>query len=205
MKIRLKYFILSLIFISTLYGQNIKQYGFLALPDSGQWQIQIGDSIIYEFNNQIIQLPEGKHSLLIQPINDKNWLTNVQSKDIYIQPAETLAVQLNTRIFDKSFLQKSIHTNLSTKVDFPEYQGNRSIMKKYARPGLIFTAVAANWASFYLKRKADDYYDIYSRSSSLSKIDKYYDRAASFDVYSSIMLGVSATALTTYLYLIITD
>lgn len=205
MQSRLIVFLISLFLITTLFGQDIDRSGFLALPDSGNWEIQIGDSLIFNNTNRIIQLPEGDHFLLIQPVNDKNWLTTVQSKEIYINPAETLAVQLNGKVFDKSLLQKPKSTNLKTIIDMPEYKTGHNNKRKYIRPGLVLTAVAANWTSFYLKRKADDYYEDYRRSSNVSKINKYYDRASSFDVYSSIMLGVSATALTTYLYLLVTD
>jgi len=73
------------------------------------------------------------------------------------------------------------------------------------KTGLIFSAIAANWFSFYLKRQADDYYKKYRSASDLSKINNSYDKSKQFDTYSSILLGVSAAALSSYIYLTLTE
>ena len=81
----------------------------------------------------------------------------------------------------------------------------KSGRQKYFKPALLGAAIATNWASFYIKRKADDYYDIYRGTSNRDRMEKYYNKAGDYDVYANIMLGVSAAALTAYFYYLMTD
>ncbi|MGD9898170.1 MAG: hypothetical protein AB7T22_03485 [Calditrichaceae bacterium] len=82
---------------------------------------------------------------------------------------------------------------------------NPNGIKRLIKPGLVITAITSNWLSFYLKRMADDHYDSYRNTSNLSDMRRNYNKAKDFDNYSSIALGVSAAALSTYLYLLIFD
>ncbi len=77
--------------------------------------------------------------------------------------------------------------------------------RDYTRRGLVVTAILSNWASFYLKRQADNYYGKYQRAASLKNIHHYYDKTAEFDRYSNAMLIVSGVALSAYLYFLFSD
>ncbi|MGD9486733.1 MAG: hypothetical protein AB7W47_01805 [Calditrichaceae bacterium] len=135
---------------------------------------------------------------------------------------------LNTDIpFNKIYLQKKGYLknelDLSTVNDWPlmvrlspEPSGEPSLVttsrpknpngiKRLVKPGLVITAITSNWLSFYLKRIADDHYDSYKSTSNLSDMRRNYNKAKDFDNYSSIALGISAAALSTYLYLLIFD
>lgn len=77
--------------------------------------------------------------------------------------------------------------------------------QEYTRRGLLTTAILTNWVSFYLKRRADDYYGKYRRASNIRKLTSYYNQTAEFDRFSNAMLLVSGVALTAYLYFIFSD
>jgi hypothetical protein len=94
---------------------------------------------------------------------------------------------------------------LRQAISIPAQMKRPSPFRKYLKPGLAVTAVASNWLSFYLKRKADDYYDKYHSSSDLNRMNRYYDRTEQFDLYSAVMLGVSTAATVTFFYLLLSD
>lgn len=75
----------------------------------------------------------------------------------------------------------------------------------YTRRGTLAAAILANWAAFYLRRRADDYYGKYRRANRLKDIQTFYDKTAEFDRYSNAMLVVSGVALSTYLYFLFSD
>lgn len=88
---------------------------------------------------------------------------------------------------------------------FPSRESRPSLFKRYLKPGLVVTAISANWLSFYLKRQADDYYDRYQTSSDISRINRYYDKTQQYDTISNVLLGVSTAATVSFLYLLLTD
>lgn len=144
----------------------------------------------------------GKHNLLIQPLNNKNWMTGLQSRDIFVEESDTLRIRPIVPSFKRSYLLTD-ETHQRTALSFTHR--DKPGRQRYIKPALLATAVAANWASFYIKRKADDYYDIYRETSNLNRMERYYNRAGDYDVYANIMLGVSAAALTAYFYYLMTD
>lgn len=95
--------------------------------------------------------------------------------------------------------------DLRQAINIPTHIERPSLFKRYLKPGLVVTAITTNWLSFYLKRKADDYYDKYQSSSEVSRINHYYDKTEQFDMYSSVLLGVSTAATASFLYLLLTD
>ena len=178
------------------------QTGYISLPDTAHWQVTVDDTILLSSEKCTIPVPAGRHELFIQPVNNKNWLIKAQNKEVFVQEAETLRVNPTVPKFHSSLLTDG---SLDHSKKTPGKQKFRSNTQKYFKPAVLATAVAANWASFYVKRKADDYYKIYQKSSDLDKIDKYYNKAADFDAYANILLGVSAAALTVYFYYLMTD
>ncbi len=192
----------SILFVisSFLFGQT----AYISISDSSLWQITIDDSLQYVTRDTVISIIPGKHDIIIQPVNNKNWMTGAQSREIFIQEAETLKVIPITPSFRSSYLLQNDSDQNKTNTVFVAHK-KKSGRQKYVKPALLATAVAANWASFYVKRKADDYYNIYKETSNLDRMEKYYNRAADYDVYANIMLGVSAAALTVYFYYLMTD
>jgi hypothetical protein len=102
-------------------------------------------------------------------------------------------------------VQLQVDNNSTRQIIFPTQPPRRTGFRKYAKPILAATSITTNWLSFYLKRKADDYYDKYKTSSNSEKIKKYYDRTERFDLYASIMLGVSTAATTAFFYYLVKD
>ncbi|MBN1408793.1 MAG: hypothetical protein JW956_13435 [Calditrichaceae bacterium] len=183
---------------SFLFGQT----AYISIPDSGSWQITIDDSLQFITDDTIIAIMPGKHNLLIQPLNNKNWMTGLQSRDIFVEESDTLRIRPIVPSFKRSYLLTD-ETHQRTALSFTHR--DKPGRQRYIKPALLATAVAANWASFYIKRKADDYYDIYRETSNLNRMERYYNRAGDYDVYANIMLGVSAAALTAYFYYLMTD
>lgn len=202
-----KFIIFYILFLAALpsWSQDKQATGYLVLPDSGSWNIEINDSLIIPSSTKIISLPSGDYRLMFAPINNKNWQTRAEIQEITILPAETLQVSFQSRKFEKDFLLSQKKAGTPSTLEIPRISSQQSRLRKYLRPGLVVTAVATNWASFYLKRKADDYYADYQKTSDISKLNRYYKKAADFDIYSSVLLGISATALATYFYLMIFD
>jgi len=194
---------LSFMLSTHLIGQD---KGYLALPDSLNYQISINDSVIvYSPDSQmVIALQTGEHILKISPINDKSWYTMPGILPVYIHSAETLTVDYS-QIISLKYENTNFHT-INLHQNNIEYQPvKESFFQENLKPGLIITAIAANWAAFYLKREADDFYSEYQHTSSVSQMNYYYDKAADFDRYSTIMLGVSLAALSAYLYMLLSE
>jgi hypothetical protein len=190
------FFVLS----SFLFGRT----AYISIPDSGLWQITIDDSLNYVGGDTVISILPGKHDIEIQPINNKNWMAEAQSWDIFVEDSDTLIINPIIPSFKKSYLLENESSQNKIK-KLMVTRKKKSKRQKYIKPAFLATAVATNWASFYIKRKADDYYDIYRESSDLDRMEKYYNRAGDFDAYANIMLGVSAAALTIYFYYLMTD
>ncbi|MBD3223529.1 MAG: hypothetical protein GF313_02295 [Caldithrix sp.] len=77
--------------------------------------------------------------------------------------------------------------------------------RSWQKPAILVTAVATNWLSFYMKRKADDYYEKYKATSDVDKLERYYNRTKYFDTASNVFLGIATLTLSGYLYLLLTS
>jgi len=60
----------------------------------------------------------------------------------------------------------------------PKNKNNQGF-KRFVKPGLIVSAIALNWTSFYLKRRADNFYSDYQRTSSIKRMNNYYKKVLS--------------------------
>ena len=197
----------KLIFVNILIAINsyiFGQTGYICIPDSGRWNVTIDDTVHFQSNQTLIPVTAGKHSLIIQPVNNKNWMATVLQQEIFIQEADTFMIMPLIPKFKSSYLQVNESNQNNVNINFG-IQDQKLNKRKYFKPGILATAVIANWASFYVKRKADDYYDNYLETSDLSKMEAYYNHSSDYDIYANILLGVSATALTLYFYYLITD
>lgn len=197
----------NIIYINILFVLNCFLFGqtaHISITDSILWKITIDDSLQYITGDTVLSIAPGQHDLFLQPINNRNWMIGAQSREVFVQEAETLKVNYLIPSFKiRYLLQDESYQNKTNKLLVRHKKRTRQ--QKYIKPVLLTTAIAANWASFYIKRKADDYYDIYRETSNLDRMEKYYSRAADYDVYANILLGVSAAALTAYFYYLMTD
>jgi hypothetical protein len=76
---------------------------------------------------------------------------------------------------------------------------------KWYREGLIVTSVVSSWASFFYKRKADEYYDRYMHTADPFQMVMSFRRTQDFDRYADIALGISLVSLGIYLFILIID
>ncbi len=191
-------FCLCLILPNRLKAQRHSR-GFVALPDSN-WVLLTPkarkDSVL-KIAKSLFALPSGSQKLKIMFLNDKRWNNWSVDTTLHIQPADTLFLKKLTTV-------NKIMTPFQI-IPLHFTQEKSHFLKQSVKPGLATLAVLSNWTSFYLKRKADDYYRDYQRASDLKKINKFYAKTQNFDAFSNIMLGVSAASLSTFLYLMITE
>lgn len=76
---------------------------------------------------------------------------------------------------------------------------------RWYREGLIVTSVVSSWASFFYKRRADEYYDRYLHTADPFQMVTSYRRTQDFDRYADIALGISLVSLGIYLFILIID
>ena len=81
----------------------------------------------------------------------------------------------------------------------------RSNLRPLLKPGLIFGTIAFNWASFYLKRQADDHYRDYQRTSSIRRMNASYKKCALYDDLAAFSLGLAAASLSAFMYILWTE
>ena len=82
---------------------------------------------------------------------------------------------------------------------------NKAGFRRFVKPGLIVSAIALNWTSFYLKRRADNFYSDYQRTSNINRMNNKYKKAALYDDLSNIALGAAVTSLSAFFFIILTE
>ncbi len=176
-----------------------KSLGFVALPDSAVRLLQPShqsDSLKTALQS-VLALPAGWHRLKLIFLNDRSWANWAVDTTVNVPVADTLFLH---RIH-KAFAPSEPFTTITLK-------GTRSKkirLKHLLKPGLAAVTVASNWASFYLKRRADDFYRNYQKTSDLKKIDTYYHKTRVYDAVSNALLGLSTLSVSVFLYLLISD
>lgn len=189
-----------LIPVSLLLAQY-QNPGYIKFESSQDWVIELNDSLKLS-SNDTVKLESGIYSLKARPVISYSWPAIFIEDTVEVAPYDTLVYVLkseNSVVTDDTLNAAGIiHKPVvySENRYIPSYEQN-SLLKNT----LIITAITSNWLSFYLKRQADDYYDKYRAGSNLKKINNYYDKTQQFDTLSGVMLGVSAAALSTYIYL----
>lgn len=186
---------------SIVGAQPDPRHGFLILPDSSQWRVQVDDSLITAHQYPTLALLPGNHTLWAQAIYSKKWPPFIQHHNFTIQSGETLQIVLKPQ--QHNIFSASAITVAPTLQEIPPIRSLFS--KRYIKPALLVTAFAANWASFAVKRQADDYYDIYNKTSDPAKMERYYNKTKNYDDIASALLGVSITTLSAYFYLLLTE
>jgi hypothetical protein len=176
--------------------------GFVKFNGSESWVIEIGDSLSIQ-TDTITSLPTGSYTFKARPQISYNWPAVLIEETIEIHQGDTLNYYLSA---EKSNAPSFSAQTLPKTTTYSETGFQPSIRKHTSlKTGLIISVIAANWLSFYLKREADDYFRDYKSASNLSKINNFYDKSKQFDRYSNIMLGISTVALSSYIYLTLTD
>ncbi len=194
--------LLILLFLLTL-GSGLraqeKPLGFVAAPDSAVRLLQAAhqnDSLKTALQS-VLALPAGRHRLKLIFLHDRSWANWAVDTTVNVPVADTLFLH---RIH-KALMPLEPFTTVTLK-------GTRSKkfrLKHLLKPGLAAVTVASNWASFYLKRRADDFYRTYQKTSDLKKIDAYYHKTRVYDAVSNALLGLSTLSVSAFLYLLISD
>lgn len=82
----------------------------------------------------------------------------------------------------------------------PERQQNTSL-----KTSLLVTSFVTSWASFYLKRAADNSYKKYLRTGKPNEMRKYFDQTERYDNWSDVALTVSVASLGTFIYYLLSE
>ena len=181
------------------------QKGHLYLMEINGWQVQIDDSLYNVRDSVLIELPSGDHILKIAPVNSKNWYFTVHTYPITVYEGDTLKVNISDLTY-QLLKQQKFTTRQVPEIKTDIYPKSKtSFLKRIVHPSLIVTAIAANWASFLTKRKADEFYLKYQQTSQLGRMNYYYDKTTEYDRYASILLGISAATLSTYLFFLLIE
>lgn len=172
--------------------------GKMIVVDSLSHNMLLSDSTIH-LRSDSLGLTSGTSTLFAQPINNRAWYRPSYKMELSFRPYERTIGAFNA---DSTFkLSQSFKSfRLEEIAAYSSVLPQEITWDEYKRPVLIISSIAANWLSFHLKRKADIFYNQYQQSSSLTRMDHYYEKAARYDRYSTIMLGVSLSTLTIYIY-----
>lgn len=194
-----KTFLFGLIFCSSIgFAQ---ESGYINFTDSKTWVIQIDDSIFT--SEKIVSLPVGKYQLKARPQISYNWPSIYVTDEIEIHSQDTTHYTLGNNLSNnEEHISRDLpETTLYKNSDYtPNIRGD-----SYLKEGLLISAFAANWLSFYLKRVSDSYDRKYRNASSLGNIKDYKGKSQDYNLYSQITLAVSTTVLSGYIYLILTE
>ncbi len=189
-----------LFYWTSLLRAQQRPIGYLSLPNSGMVVIS-KRNVLFNSKKQpsqsVLALPAGNQRLKLIFLNDRLWNNWAIDTTVTIRATDTL--------FLKSFRPRFKPDLHFTSVSLARHGRHNPQLKHLLKPGLAALTVLSNWASFYLKRRADDYYRDYRSSSDLNKIRDYYNRTQTFDTVSNAMLGISVASLSAFLYLLIRE
>ncbi|MCB0283126.1 MAG: hypothetical protein KDF60_11150 [Calditrichaeota bacterium] len=197
--------LISFIILSSglLFSQD--QKAFLEFESGKEWIIQVNDSLTMQ-TGKVYNLQEGKYHFKARPAISYNWPSILVQDSLKLSAGDTLKYVLsenNSSIEKLSLIEPNVTTKPIVFSDAAVTSQNEKNIS--VKTTLIVSAIAANWFSFYLKRRADNYYDKYQSASDLSRINNYYNKTEQYDNFSEIMLGISTVALGTYIYLLLSE
>ncbi|RMH64089.1 MAG: hypothetical protein D6677_05710 [Calditrichaeota bacterium] len=175
------------------------RHGMLCFIDDGNtWQIAIDDSLLVT-SADTLWLQPGSHRLNARRMNDTRWPAAGINTKLTLSAGDTLRYLLTPPATNAPALPGVLPAVARKKPDL-------SALALYERPvfrnSLLAGAILSNWAAFYGKHLADDAYNAYLRSNRRSDIERYYQRAQTYDTLSNVFLGISVAALSGYLWLL---
>jgi len=202
---RLRFLIYVTLFSgSALFARQTAGFVHLAPWPDSLYTATVDDSLPIDAGTIVIPLSPGWHTLRLTPRNTRRWRLFPLVEKFKVPAQDTLFLSLTDRI-------------RMIRPSFPKFtQPVRPVKARFAipfysrryhslQPALIATSVLANWSAFYIKRRADHAYSQYLRTSDLTLMRSKYRKARNLDNVSSVLLGISAAALTSYLFLLIWD
>jgi len=199
----LKFFLFTSFLHLLLHNSALlAQYGTVIFEAEKPWIISIGDTLTI-LSDEEIELQEGEYNFSARPQISYSWPAIFVEGKVNIIQGEATSYQLNiqnSRSNQTSALFMPITTPVKEQsINFIDADNNNY------KTTFLLSAIAANWLSFYLKRKADDYYDSYQSAASLGNINDNYNKSKQFDTYSGVALGISTAALSWYIYVMLTE
>lgn len=102
--------------------------------------------------------------------------------------------QLKFRVNGVALQKRSFQVKDTLQLDFQLFRGKEPEVHTIKRRHiwLFGGIVATSWGSFWLRQKANDYYDKYAVSKTQKDIRKYWDKTRKYDTMANISLGISA-------------
>ncbi len=179
------------------------QEGYVHLKGEETWIIQLND-MTFQAGDTLLVVAEGKSVLTARPLLNYSWPGILLKDTLNVRAADTLLVELNAARARPVAARKA-DTMTVNRPYSPTFERETPAWRGKVKTGLIITAVAGNWLSFYLKRQADDAYDRYRSASDLGRINDAYDKTLLYDDLSAATLGIATAALSAYIYLELTD
>jgi len=199
----------------------------------GTYELLILDKHDFSWNKRAIQeviqiLADNEVVLDYRSKNYRKILSQPVGSDVYLGSIllghtpitlkeELLAGQpitlRKTGFKEKTFTLTQIDDNKYLKLNRLDPEDNPAVFEaalggtqvNWFREGLILTSFLSSWGGFMFKKKADQNYTRYLSSSFPPLTQQYYDEAQKFDRYSEIAIGVSITALSIYMIILIME
>lgn len=182
-------------------GQVLPDSGYIEIDLPEHLSLQVNDTLIDFKNIQCLPVTPGIQNLALRPSTHRSWYMAPARRSVKVAPGDTVSLPFNNTDFLYEAPPPYKTVDLKTSIISGERQkGFR--LKKMVKPALLVTAVVANWSAFYLRRRADDFYGEYARTSDVSKLNFYYNKASKYDQYASAALGVSVAATSTLLFVL---
>ncbi len=171
-------------------------------------------------DNEVVRDYQSKNyrKILSRPVGSDVYLGSILLGHTPITLKEELLVgqQITLRktgFKEKTFTLTQIDDNEYLKLNRLDPEDNPAVFEaalggtqvSWFREGLILSSFLSSWGAFMFKKKADQNYNRYLSSSFPPLTQQYYDEAQKFDRYSEIAIGVSITALSIYMIILIME
>jgi len=201
---------------------NVRTYELLILDKQDfSWNKKaIKETIQILADHETVRDYQSKNyrNILSQPVGSDVYLGSILLGQTPITLKEELIagqpITLRKNGFkEKTFTLAQIDDNDYLKLNKLNPEDNPAVFEaslggtqvNWFRESLILSSFLSSWGAFMFKRKADQNYARYLSSSFPPLTQQYYDEAQKFDRYSEIAIGISITALSIYMIILITD
>ncbi|MBN2425329.1 MAG: hypothetical protein JXR46_10180 [Calditrichaceae bacterium] len=203
MNFKIKFIMCFILFVQFISGQTTPDSAYIRINFSSDLILQINDTLVIKNKESIVPVAPGLKRFALRPASNRNWYMVPLYNTVQISSGDTIDLT-----FDNPGFQYEVPSfkviDLKSGMHIGKEQ-NGFWSNKMVKPALIASAVTANWASFYMRRQADDFYDEYKKTSDISRLNYYYDKADTYDTYATAALIVSVAATSALLYILIFD